>query len=139
MKIVVSNEMSVLPDELWRRVLELGVQICGFTYKDLCRISITSRRLHRLSNENLFWNSLLSSDFPLTLTSTPNPLLNSSFSSSTSLSSSSSSCKSLYKFRCQSNLDFFLVPNYQAFFFPFYFLKINLRLSLDLKETRREE
>lgn len=95
--------MSVLPDELWRRVLELGVQSCGFSYKDLCCISISCRRLHRLSDEDPFWNHLLSSDFRFAQNSSAYPLLNSYFSTSSSVSSSS---KSLYKFRCQSNIDF---------------------------------
>ncbi|KAF7819221.1 F-box protein SKIP24 [Senna tora] len=90
--------MSILPDELWRKVVEIGLQSSGFTYKDLCCISISCRRLNRLSNEHPFWNHLLSSDFP-------HSSLNSYYSSSTPLSSSSSysSSKSLYKFRFEKD------------------------------------
>ncbi|XP_058750631.1 F-box protein SKIP24 [Vicia villosa] len=78
--------MASLPDELWSRILEIGIGNSTLTYKDLCCISITSRLLHRLSSQHSLWNRLLSSDFPLSLSS-PIP------------SSSSSSSKSLYKLR----------------------------------------
>ncbi|TYH34380.1 hypothetical protein ES332_D13G124300v1 [Gossypium tomentosum] len=44
-----------LPDELWRKILEIGIKASNFTFKDLCCVSICSRRLHRLSNEDLLW------------------------------------------------------------------------------------
>ncbi|KDP39627.1 hypothetical protein JCGZ_02647 [Jatropha curcas] len=56
--------MSSLPDELWRQILEIGIQNEKFSYKDLCCVSITCRRLHRLSSEDSLWSHLLSSDFP---------------------------------------------------------------------------
>ncbi|KAI3768246.1 hypothetical protein L2E82_18771 [Cichorium intybus] len=55
-----------LPDELWRWVLELGVETSSLTYKDVCCISMASRRLNRLSKEDIIWSKLLSSDFPTT-------------------------------------------------------------------------
>ncbi|CAK8542930.1 unnamed protein product [Lathyrus sativus] len=75
--------MASLPDELWSKILEIGIRNSTLTYKDFCCISITSRLLHRLSSEDSLWNRFLSSDFPL--------------SPSSSLPSSSS--KSLYKLR----------------------------------------
>ncbi|XP_024191235.1 F-box protein SKIP24 isoform X1 [Rosa chinensis] len=78
--------MSVLPDELWRRVFEIG----GFSYKDLCCVSITCKRFRRLSDEDHLWSHLLSSDFPL-VASHP--------------SSSSVSSKSLYKLRFERDRD----------------------------------
>ncbi|TKY62823.1 F-box protein SKIP24 [Spatholobus suberectus] len=75
--------MSSLPDELWRRILEVGIENSGFSYKDLSCVSISCRRLHRLSSEDPLWNRLLSSDYPQ-----PHPS-----------SSSSHSSKSLYKLR----------------------------------------
>ncbi|KAF3441468.1 hypothetical protein FNV43_RR15382 [Rhamnella rubrinervis] len=57
--------MTSLPDELWSRILEVGVQSRGFTYKDLCCLSISCRRLQRLSDDDSLWSHLLSSDFPL--------------------------------------------------------------------------
>nr|XP_011459956.1 PREDICTED: F-box protein SKIP24-like [Fragaria vesca subsp. vesca] len=74
--------MLVIPDKLWRRVLEIG----GLSYKDLCCVSITCWRIHRLSDEDLLWSRILSSDFP------PH-------------SSSSSSSKSLYKLRFERDRD----------------------------------
>ncbi|KAJ0753995.1 putative F-box-like domain superfamily protein [Helianthus annuus] len=56
-------EMS-LPDELWRWILELGVNTSCLTYKDLCCISMSCRRLNRLSKEGVLWSKLLSFDFP---------------------------------------------------------------------------
>ncbi|XP_045793957.1 F-box protein SKIP24-like isoform X1 [Trifolium pratense] len=57
--------MSSLPRELWTKILEIGIQNNGLTYKDLCCISISCRLLHRLSSEDSLWNHLLSIDFPL--------------------------------------------------------------------------
>ncbi|KAL6272183.1 hypothetical protein ACE6H2_022875 [Prunus campanulata] len=87
--------MSALPEELWRRILEIGVQRRGFSYKDLCCLSISSRRLHRLSDEDFLWSHLLSSDFP--------PFFSPSSSSITS--AHSSTCKSLYKLRYERDRD----------------------------------
>ncbi|KAJ0888976.1 putative leucine-rich repeat domain superfamily, F-box-like domain superfamily [Helianthus annuus] len=53
-----------LPDELWRWILELGVNTSCLTYKDLCCISMSCRRLNRLSKEDVLWSKLLSFDFP---------------------------------------------------------------------------
>ncbi|KAG6603437.1 F-box protein SKIP24, partial [Cucurbita argyrosperma subsp. sororia] len=78
--------MSELPDELWRQILEIGVKRCDFTYRDLCCISISSRRLRRLSDDECLWSHLLSSDYP---------------SSSSSFSSSDASSKFLYKLRLE--------------------------------------
>ncbi|PON66285.1 F-box domain containing protein [Parasponia andersonii] len=63
--------MSALPDELWRRILELGIRSCGFTFKDLCCLSISSRRLRRLSQEDDLWSLLLSSDFSIDRSASP--------------------------------------------------------------------
>ncbi|KAI3726375.1 hypothetical protein L1987_66172 [Smallanthus sonchifolius] len=53
-----------LPDELWRWILELGVKTSCLTYKDLCCLSMSCRRLNRLSKEDVLWSTLLSFDFP---------------------------------------------------------------------------
>ncbi|CAL0323370.1 unnamed protein product [Lupinus luteus] len=83
--------MSSLPDELWRRILEIGIGTRGFTYKDLCCTSISCRRLHRLSGEDPLWNHLLSSDFSSTNTLSSKPF------------PTSSSAKSVYKFRFEKD------------------------------------
>ncbi|GLT59627.1 hypothetical protein SLA2020_324350 [Shorea laevis] len=73
-----------IPDELWRNILEIGTKNSVLTHKDLCCLSISCRRLRRLSGENSLWSHLLSFDFPNQI-SQP--------------SSSSASAKSLYKTR----------------------------------------
>ncbi|XP_017975984.1 PREDICTED: F-box protein SKIP24 isoform X1 [Theobroma cacao] len=77
------SSKNELPDELWRKILEIGIKSSNFIFKDLCSISISCRRLHRLSNEDSLWSHLLSVDFPNQISSPP----------------SSSSPKSLYKIR----------------------------------------
>ncbi|GAB2303705.1 hypothetical protein Dimus_037689 [Dionaea muscipula] len=104
-----------LPDELWRRIMEVGVQGSSLTYKDLCCLSISCRRLRRLSDEDSLWSYLLSSDF--SPTAAANPLSASSSSSSSTIGSSSSrasSPKILYRIR-------FLL----TFLFRFQFLVSN--------------
>ncbi|CAH1421245.1 unnamed protein product [Lactuca virosa] len=69
----LSPQMS-LPDELWRLILELGVETSSLTYKDICCLSMASRRLNHLSKEDNIWSKLLSSDFPtLSSSSTSTP------------------------------------------------------------------
>ncbi|KAI3940988.1 hypothetical protein MKW92_014000, partial [Papaver armeniacum] len=57
--------MSVLdlPDEIWRKILEMGVRNSKLGFKDLCCVSISSRRLNRLSSEDTLWHNLLTLDF----------------------------------------------------------------------------
>ncbi|KAF8395549.1 hypothetical protein HHK36_019497 [Tetracentron sinense] len=59
------RDMSVLPDEIWRRILEIGVESSSLSYKDLCCVSISCRPLYRLSNEDSLWSTLLTFDFPI--------------------------------------------------------------------------
>lgn len=109
-----------LPDELWRRILEIGTASNApppppprFTYKDLCCLSITCRRLRRLSSEDSLWSSLLLSDFPpppsdASTNSTHTTSTSSSSSQiapapNSSSSSSYSSFKALYKIRYERN------------------------------------
>ncbi|KAJ6433984.1 hypothetical protein OIU84_017655 [Salix udensis] len=80
--------MGGVPDELWRQILEMGIQNSKLNYKDLCCISISCRRLHRLSSEDSLWLLLLSSDF-----SSPNQL-NPNLKNATS-----ASAKSTYKIK----------------------------------------
>lgn len=46
--------MSVLelPDEIWRKILEMGVKNSKLGFKDLCCVSISSRLLNKLSSED---------------------------------------------------------------------------------------
>nr|XP_043617420.1 F-box protein SKIP24 [Erigeron canadensis] len=61
-----------LPDELWRWILELGVETTCLNYKDLCCLSMTCRRLNRLSKEGVLWSKLLTFDFPTQPSSSTN-------------------------------------------------------------------
>jgi len=81
---------SDLPDELWARVLELGVASSALGFRDLCCLAIASRRLGRLSLHPALWSALLSRDFP----SQSQP---SSSSTSTSQQQQQLHPKSLYK------------------------------------------
>ncbi|KAK3036220.1 hypothetical protein RJ639_030376, partial [Escallonia herrerae] len=88
--------MADLPDELWRRVLELGIETSKLNHKDLCCLSISSTRFNRLSAEDALWSALLSSDFPIA-----QPSSSLTFNHQPPISSS----KSLYRIR-QLNIGF---------------------------------
>ncbi|XP_055809098.1 F-box protein SKIP24 [Solanum dulcamara] len=60
----MSASDSALPEELWRRIVEIGIESSNFNYKDLCCLSITCTLLNRLSSDDSFWSSLFSADFP---------------------------------------------------------------------------
>ncbi|CAN8311730.1 unnamed protein product [Cochlearia groenlandica] len=65
-----------IPDDIWRKILEIGIKSSTFSYKDLCCISISSRRLCRLSCEDSLWLHLLFLDFPSRIdsaSSSPSP------------------------------------------------------------------
>lgn len=65
--------------------MELGVEASSLTYKDICCLSMTSRRLNHLSKEDKIWSKLLSFDFP------------------THSSSSTSMIKSIYQTRFEKD------------------------------------
>ncbi|XP_065019634.1 F-box protein SKIP24-like [Musa acuminata AAA Group] len=56
--------MSVLPDEIWSLILEMGTAFGRLTYRDLCALAIASRRLNRLARDPALWATLLALDFP---------------------------------------------------------------------------
>ncbi|XP_073018390.1 F-box protein SKIP24 [Primulina eburnea] len=56
--------MSALPDELWRRIMEIGIQSGTLACADLCRLSIVCRSFCLLAADNSLWSRLLFSDFP---------------------------------------------------------------------------
>lgn len=55
---------SEIPDEIWRSILQIGVNNSILSHKDLCCLSISCKRLRRLSGEDSVWSFLLASDFP---------------------------------------------------------------------------
>ncbi|KAK4743362.1 hypothetical protein SAY87_001363 [Trapa incisa] len=88
--------MSILQDELWRFILEIGVRgpNPSLTYKELCCLAMTSRRFLRLASEDSLWTCILSSDFPP-----------SSPSSSSSSALASSPARSIYQIRFEKDRD----------------------------------
>ncbi|CAA0809759.1 F-box protein SKIP24 [Striga hermonthica] len=56
--------MSALPDELWTKIMEIGINGRTLDYKNLCCLSITCRRLRRLAADDALWSLLLLSDYP---------------------------------------------------------------------------
>ncbi|KAK1280121.1 F-box protein SKIP24 [Acorus gramineus] len=64
--------MSMLPDEIWREIMAIGVGRSILNYRDLCCLSISCRRLNRISSEDPIWSNLLFRDFG-SPTSIPNP------------------------------------------------------------------
>ncbi|KAL7157620.1 hypothetical protein ABFS83_02G089400 [Erythranthe nasuta] len=71
----------VLPDELWRRIMEIGIESKTLDHKSLCCLSITCRRLHRLAGDDTLWSPLLLSDFPLDVNYTSSSTSNGIFKS----------------------------------------------------------
>ncbi|KAB2048414.1 hypothetical protein ES319_A13G112100v1 [Gossypium barbadense] len=109
-----------LPDELWRKILEIGIKASNFSFKDLCCVSICSRRLHRLSNDDLLWSHLISVDFP-------------------NQTSSSSSAKSLYKIRFEREKERKLWAHKRAVLRKESLVSEHLRKLREIEVRLREE
>lgn len=91
--------MSALPDELLRRIMEIGIQSGTLACTDLCRLSIACRRFRLLAADDSLWSHLLFSDFP----SSRNDL---NFNiNDVSSSDADAKLKRLYKVRYESNRD----------------------------------
>lgn len=82
-----------LPDELWRRILELGTLSGTLTYRDLCCLSISARRMRRLSGEGSLWSILLASDF----------LNNGTSATTTKTTAGNGSWKTVYRIRYEKD------------------------------------
>ncbi|CAI9096920.1 OLC1v1033183C1 [Oldenlandia corymbosa var. corymbosa] len=95
--------ISIMPEELWIRILEIG--ICGgggggtgggcLNFRDLCSLSITCKRLNSLSNLNFLWSALLSADYNF----------NTDSIGAAEPTSSCSSDKALYRIRYERQRD----------------------------------
>ncbi|KAG8372313.1 hypothetical protein BUALT_Bualt12G0053200 [Buddleja alternifolia] len=55
--------MSMLPDDLWNRIMEIGIGTKSLDYKDICRLSVTCRGLRLLAGDDSVWSPLLLSHF----------------------------------------------------------------------------
>ncbi|KAL0453392.1 UNVERIFIED_CONTAM: F-box protein SKIP24 [Sesamum latifolium] len=100
--------MSVLPDELWTRIMELGIQTKTLDQKNLCCLSIACRRLHRLAADDSLWSRLLLSDFPssardFNLKNDDNSTSSIRDNNCTSSSAASVNFKSLYRIRYEKD------------------------------------
>ncbi|KAL6519607.1 hypothetical protein OROMI_032883 [Orobanche minor] len=91
--------MSVLPDELWTRIIEIGIGSKILDYKNLCCLSITCRRFRRLTTDDTLWSPLLLSDYPSSRDDLSLRNINIRNISYTSSSSANGNFKSLYKIR----------------------------------------
>ncbi|XP_051138846.1 F-box protein SKIP24 isoform X2 [Andrographis paniculata] len=89
--------MSALPDEMWRTVMDIGIETKSLQYRDLCSLSISCRRLRRLASEDSLWSFLLLTDFSLSADDLKRE--NGSISSSIQ----SGKFKSLYKIRYEKD------------------------------------
>ncbi|KAG8372311.1 hypothetical protein BUALT_Bualt12G0053000 [Buddleja alternifolia] len=56
--------LSVLPDDLWNRIMEIGIETKSLDHKDICRLSAACRRLRRLAGDDSVWLLLIHSGFP---------------------------------------------------------------------------
>ncbi|XP_031251768.1 F-box protein SKIP24-like isoform X2 [Pistacia vera] len=113
---------EALPDELWRKILETGIGSSSFTFKDLCCLSMSCRRLHRLSGEDSFWSHLLSSDFD-----------------NSSSSSQATSIKSSYKIRFEKDRERKLAAHRRAVLRKESQVAENLRKIREIERKLREE
>ncbi|XP_073296551.1 F-box protein SKIP24 [Primulina huaijiensis] len=93
--------MSALPDEMLRRIMEIGIQSGTLACADLCRLSIVCRSFRLLAADDSLWSHLLFSDFP----SSRNDLnLNiNDVSSSDADADADAKLKRLYKVRYESD------------------------------------
>ncbi|PIA63070.1 hypothetical protein AQUCO_00200833v1 [Aquilegia coerulea] len=81
-----------LPEEIWIKILEIGIENSSLGYKDLCSLSNSSKHFNKLSKDDTLWSLLLTLDFPKFQQNTNTP----SSSSSQSLVQCSNSKKKLY-------------------------------------------
>lgn len=115
--------MSFFPDEMWNKILEMGVSTHTLSCRDLCSISITSRRHNRLSGDPSLWSILVTLDFP----------------QESQTNSSSPPSKSLYKImfeRCKARR---VAARRRAILIAESSVAVCLRRIEELERRRREE
>lgn len=54
--------MGCLPDELWTKILGMGVENQVLDYRDLCSLAFVSRRIQRISSLDCMWRPLWERD-----------------------------------------------------------------------------
>jgi hypothetical protein len=54
--------MGCLPDELWAKILGMGVENRVLDYRDLCSLAFVCRRIRRISSLDCMWRPLWERD-----------------------------------------------------------------------------
>ncbi|KAF9614176.1 hypothetical protein IFM89_015684 [Coptis chinensis] len=104
----VVMEAVEIPDQIWTKILELGINKWILNHPDICSFSMSCKHFNNLSNQNTLWDSLLTLVFPdHTSSLSSQPLVQ------------SSSLKSVYKYQLGlkiaellSCLDVFRIKSY---------------------------
>lgn len=117
---------NALPDELWRKILETGIQKSSFTYKDLCCLSIACRCLYRLSGEDSLWRHLFCTDFQYE-------------NNASGSSSPSSSFKSKYRIRFEKDRERKLAVHRRKVLWKESQIAENLRKIREIDSNLRDE
>ncbi|KAF9614175.1 hypothetical protein IFM89_015683 [Coptis chinensis] len=60
----IAEATDQLPDEIWTKILETGIEKSILNHTDLSSFSICCKHFNSLSNDNTLWSSLLTLVFP---------------------------------------------------------------------------
>ncbi|KAF3320235.1 F-box protein SKIP24 isoform X2 [Carex littledalei] len=55
--------MEYLPDDIWHRILQVGIQKKRLNHVDLCSLAVVNNRFDQLSQDPALWATLFSRDF----------------------------------------------------------------------------
>lgn len=55
--------MESLPDDIWYRILQIGIQKKRLNHVDLCSLAIVNSRFDQLTQDPALWATLFSRDF----------------------------------------------------------------------------
>ncbi|KAH6795069.1 hypothetical protein C2S52_005546 [Perilla frutescens var. hirtella] len=129
--------MSALPDEIWRSIMEIGIETKSLNYKNLCCLSIACRRFRRLAGEDSLWSHILLSDFSSSISdlisSDGDTKIGIGDSNHTSSSTSNGKFKSLYKIRFEKDREKKRLAHRRAV------LRIESRIAEHMRKIREIE
>lgn len=57
-------EIKALPDEIWMKILEMGINNSTLSHKELCYLSMSCKHLNNLTKDDTLWSILLARHFP---------------------------------------------------------------------------
>ncbi|KAF3320236.1 F-box protein SKIP24 [Carex littledalei] len=63
--------METLPDDIWHRILQIGIQEQRLDHVDLCSLAIVNSNFDKLSQDPALWATLLFRDFSFHLSQVP--------------------------------------------------------------------